>query len=108
MFLWLNGYEVLPLICCMPYGCCQVRSALSALEAFAMEREDEAARLKHEKEELLEELKGVRSGQDRSAEEARCFFIMLRGGFGRAGGGEGSSTLRHFRMRGLALEWGDN
>lgn len=34
-----------------------------------MEREDTAARLTHEKEELLEELKGARSGQNRSAEE---------------------------------------
>eukprot|EP00904_Undaria_pinnatifida_P004292 jgi/Undpi1/13864/HiC_scaffold_9.g03515.m1 len=49
----------------------EARSALSALEAFAMEREDTAARLTHEKEELLEELKGARSGQNRSAEEVR-------------------------------------
>lgn len=34
-----------------------------------MEREDAATRLMSEKEELLEELKGARSGQDRSAEE---------------------------------------
>ena len=47
----------------------QARSALSALESFAMEREDAVAKLSHEKEELLEELKGARSGQDRSAEE---------------------------------------
>ncbi|CAM9830130.1 unnamed protein product, partial [Ectocarpus sp. 12 AP-2014] len=49
----------------------QARAALSALEAFAMEREDAATRLASEKEELLEELKGARSGQDRSAEEVR-------------------------------------
>lgn len=78
---------------------CQARSALSALEAFAMEREDEAARLKHEKEELIEELKGVRSGQDRSAEEVRCVFMTLKGGLGRAGG-KGNSNPRHFRVWG--------
>ena len=50
-----------------------------------MEREDAAARLKHEKEELLEELKGVRSGQDRSAEEARHVFF-ISGGWGGRGG----------------------
>lgn len=52
-----------------------------------MEREDTATRLAHEKEELLEELKGARSGQDRSAEEVkkslfsggswRCFTLLL-------------------------------
>lgn len=47
----------------------QGRDALTALETFAMEREDTATRLQHEKEELLEELKIARSGQDRSAEE---------------------------------------
>lgn len=51
----------------------KARSTLSALEVFAMEREDAATRLAHEKEELLEELKGARSGQDRSAEEVGCF-----------------------------------
>lgn len=49
----------------------KARSALSAMETFAMEREDTATRLKHEKEELLEELKGARSGQDRSAGEVQ-------------------------------------
>lgn len=37
-----------------------------------MEREDAATKLAHEKEELLEELEGARSGQDRSAEEVGC------------------------------------
>lgn len=36
-----------------------------------MEREDTATRLMKEKDELLEELKGARSVQDRSAEEVR-------------------------------------
>lgn len=47
----------------------QGREALTALETFAMEKEDTATRLQHEKEELIEELKIARSGQDRSAEE---------------------------------------
>lgn len=55
----------------------QARSALSALESFAMEREDAVAKLSHEKEELLEELKGARSGQDRSAEEVGCLFACV-------------------------------
>lgn len=47
----------------------QARLALSSLEAFAMEREDVATRLMREKEGLLEDLRGARSVQDRSAEE---------------------------------------
>lgn len=42
-----------------------------------MEREDAVAKLSHEKEELLEELKGARSGQDRSAEEVGCLVACL-------------------------------
>lgn len=34
-----------------------------------MEREDTAARLMFERDELLQELRGARSGQNRSAEE---------------------------------------
>ncbi|CAN0171306.1 unnamed protein product, partial [Scytosiphon promiscuus] len=49
----------------------EARTALSGLEAFAMEREDAVTKLQHQNEELLEELKGARSGQDRSAEEVR-------------------------------------
>lgn len=36
-----------------------------------MEREDAITRLGREKEELIRELNGARSGQDRSAEEVR-------------------------------------
>lgn len=63
----------------------QARSALSAIEAFAMEREDAVTKLAHEKEELLEELKGARSGQDRSAEEVGSSRASLPGGKGREG-----------------------
>lgn len=53
----------------------KAKSALSALETFAMERDDEVTRFSHEKEELLEELKGARSGQDRSNEEVNVLVI---------------------------------
>ena len=48
-----------------------------------MEREDAVAKLSHEKEELLEELKGARSGQDRSAEEVGCPLASLLAFSGR-------------------------
>lgn len=45
-----------------------------------MEREDAVTKLQHQNNELLEELKGARSGQDRSAEEVRkavCVSVFL-------------------------------
>lgn len=82
----------------------QARSALSALESFAMEREDAVAKLSHEKEELLEELKGARSGQDRSAEEVGCLFACVLACL-RACSGREEKKRRRLRLRFLQHFW---
>lgn len=51
--------------------------ALTALEALAVERDDVATRLTREKEEVIEELRGARSVQDRSAEEVRKGLLPI-------------------------------